>query len=320
MSNKDYYKILGVDKSASPENIKKAYRKLAMKYHPDRNKSNKEAEEKFKEISEAYAVLSDTEKKKQYDMFGAEGFQQRYSQDDIFSSYDFSNIFKEFGFGNAGGWKKGGGSGIFNHIFSGASRRPGSGAQSDPYSSVFTNFGGRTGHFKGQNVIYELPIHLQDIVKTEQKTISYNLGGINQQIKVTIPAGIADGKKLRLAGKGQPGPEGGPPGDFYIKIKILDHPVFQREGNDLSMNREIKFSEAALGTKIEVPTIDGKRLSLKIPAGTQNGSKMRLRGHGMPRMNGGGRGDEYVKIHIAVPIKLNKNQKALLEELKGLDL
>ena len=168
--------------------------------------------------------------------------------------------------------------------------------------------------------MYELPIHLQDIVKTEQKTISYNLGKINQQIKVTIPAGIADGKKLRLAGKGQPGPEGGPPGDFYIKIKILDHPVFQREGTDLSINREIKFSEAALGTKIEVPTIDGKRLSLKIPAGTQNGSKMRLKGHGMPRVNGGGRGDEYVKIHVTVPKKLNKSQKALLEELKGLDL
>ncbi|TET93392.1 MAG: J domain-containing protein [Desulfobacteraceae bacterium] len=320
MPNKDYYKILGLNKSTSPEDIKKAYRKLAMKYHPDRNKSNKAAEEKFKEISEAYAVLSDSEKKKQYDMFGAEGFQQRYSQDDIFSNFDFSNIFKEFGFGNIGGWKRGGGSGIFNHIFSGASRRSSYGAQSDPYSSIFTNFGGRTGAFKGQDVIYELPLHLQDIIKTEQKTISYNLGGINQQIKVKIPAGIADGKKLRLAGKGQPGPEGGPSGDLYIKIKILDHPIFHREGDDLYINREIKFSEAALGTKIEVPTIDGKRLSLKIPTGTQSGSKMRLRGHGMPRMNGGGRGDEYVKINVAVPKKLNKKQKVLLEELKDLGL
>jgi curved DNA-binding protein len=320
MLNKDYYKILGLNKSASPEDIKKAYRKLAMKYHPDRNKSNKAAEEKFKEISEAYAVLSDSEKKKQYDMFGAEGFQQRYSQDDIFSNFDFSNIFKEFGFGNIGGSKRGGGSGIFNHIFSGASRRYSYGAQSDPYSSIFTNFGGRTGAFKGQDVIYELPLHLQDIIKTEQKTISYNLGGINQQIKVKIPAGIADGKKLRVAGKGQPGPEGGPSGNLYIKIKILDHPIFHREGDDLYINREIKFSEAALGTKIEVPTIDGKRLSLKIPTGTQSGSKMRLRGHGMPRMNGGGRGDEYVKINVAVPKKLNKKQKVLLEELKDLGL
>jgi curved DNA-binding protein len=320
MSGKDYYKILGVNKSSSPEDIKKAYRKLAMKYHPDRNKDNKVAEERFKEISEAYAVLSDAEKRKQYDMFGAEGFQQRYSQEDIFRSFDFSDILREFGFGNIGGRKRGGGSGIFNHIFSGASRRPGYRTQSDPYSSVFTNFGGRTGAFKGQDVIYEFPIHLQDIVKTEQKTISYNLGGINQQIKVKIPAGIADGKKLRLAGKGQPGPEGGPPGDLYIKIKILDHPLFQREGDDLYLNREIKFSEAVLGTKIEVPTIDGKRLSLKIPAGSQNGSKMRLKGYGMPSMDGRGRGDAYVKIQVAVPKKLNEKQKALLEELKDLGL
>ena len=215
MANKDYYKILEVDKSASPEDIKKAYRKLAMKYHPDRNKDNKAAEAKFKEISEAYAVLSDPEKKKQYDMFGAEGFQQRYSQDDIFSNFDFSNIFKEFGFGNAGGWKRTGGSGIFNHIFSGASRRPGYKTQADPYSSIFSNFGGRTGGFKGQDVIYELPLHLQDIIKTEQRSISYTLGGINQQIKVKIPAGISDGKKLRLSGKGQPGSEEGSPGDLY---------------------------------------------------------------------------------------------------------
>jgi len=314
MSNKDYYKILGVKKNASTEDIKKSYRKLAMKYHPDRNKDNKTAEEKFKEISEAYAVLSDAEKKKQYDMFGAEGFQQRYSQEDIFSSFDFSDIFREFGFGNIGGRKRGGGAGIFNHIFSGAS--------SPRYrtNSVFTDFGGRTGGLKGQDVIYELPVHLEDIFKTEQKTISYNLGGIHQQIKVKIPAGIAHGKKLRLAGKGQPGPQGGPSGDLYIKIKILNHPIFQREGNDLYMNREIKFSEAALGTKIEVPTIDGKRLSLKIPAGSQNGSKMRLKGYGMPSMDGRGRGDAYVNINVAVPKKLNSKQRALIEELRGLNL
>lgn len=314
MSNNDYYKILGVKKNAGTEDIKKSYRKLAMKYHPDRNKDNKTAEEKFKEISEAYAVLSDAEKKKQYDMFGAEGFQQRYSQEDIFSSFDFSDIFREFGFGNIGGRKRGGGAGIFNHIFSGAS--------SPRYrtNSVFTDFGGRTGGLKGQDVIYELPVHLEDIFKTEQKTISYNLGGIHQQIKVKIPAGIADGKKLRLTSKGQPGPQGGPSGDLYIKIKILNHPIFQREGNDLYMNREIKFSEAVLGTKIEVPTIDGKRLSLKIPAGSQNGSKMRLKGYGIPSMDGRGRGDAYVNINVAVPKKLNSKQRALIEELRDLNL
>ncbi len=320
MSNRDYYKILGVGKSASSQDIKKAYRKLAMKYHPDRNKGNKAAEERFKEISEAYAVLSDPEKKKQYDMFGAEGFQQRYSQEDIFKSFDFSDILREFGFGNVGSFKRGGGSGIFSHIFSGASKGPRYRTKADPYSSVFTDFGGRTGGLKGQDVIYELPLHLEDIVKTHEKTISYNLSGMHQQIKVKIPAGIDDGKKLRLAGKGQPGPEGGPPGDLYIRVKVLNHPVFQREGNDLYMDREIKFSEAALGTKIEVPTIDGKRLSLKMPAGSQGGSKLRLKGYGMPSMDGRGRGDAYVKIHIAVPKKLNSKQRAIVQELKDVNL
>jgi len=321
MSNKDYYKTLGVNKSASNEDIKRAYRKLAMKYHPDRNKENKAAEERFKEISEAYAVLSDAEKRKQYDMFGAEGFQQRYSQEDIFRSFDFSDILREFGFGNAGGFKRGGGgSGIFSHIFSGASKGSRYGTRADPYSSASTGFGGRSAGLKGQDVIYELPLHLEDVVKTNQKTISYSLGGRNQQVKVKIPAGIAGGKKLRLAGKGQPGPGGGSQGDLYIKVKILNHPIFQREGNDLYMDREIKYSDAALGTKIEVPTIDGKRLNLKIPAGCQGGSKMRLKGYGMPGMDGRGRGDAYVKIHIAVPKKLSSKQRAAVEELKDLKL
>lgn len=320
MSNKDYYKTLGVNKSASTNDIKKAYRKLAMKYHPDRNKENKAAEEKFKEVSEAYAVLSDPEKKKQYDMFGAEGFQQRYSQEDIFRSFDFSDIFREFGFGDIGGSKRGTGSGTFSHIFSGASKGPRYRAKVDPFSSFFTGYGDQTRGLKGQDLIYELPLHLEDVVKAQEKTISYNLGGVHQQIKVKIPAGIADGKKLRLAGKGQPGPAGGPPGDLYIRIKVLGHPIFQREGNDLYMNREIRFSEAALGAKIEVPTIDGKRMSLTIPAGTQSGSKMRLKGYGMPSMDGRGRGDAYVKIRIAVPKRVNNRQRAIIEELKDLDL
>ena len=316
MSNRDYYKILGVNKSASSAEIKKAYRKLAMKYHPDRNKDNKAAEEKFKEISEAYAVLSDPEKKKQYDMFGAEGFQQRYSQEDIFRSFDFSDILREFGFGNTGSFKRGGGSGIFSHIFSGASRGPRYRTKADdPYSSVFTDFGGRTGSLKGQDVIYELPLHLEDILKTDQKTISYNLVGIHEQLKVKIPAGIADGKRLRLAGKGQAGPAGGPPGDLYIKVNILDHPVFTRENDDLFLKRQIKFSEAVLGSEIEVSTIDGKRLKLKIPPGTQNNAKFRLKGYGLPHMKGNGRGDAYAEVIIEIPKKIGKKQKAVIKSL-----
>jgi curved DNA-binding protein len=320
MANKDYYRILGVSKSASAVDIKKAYRKLAMKYHPDRNKDNKAAEERFKEISEAYAVLSDPEKRKQYDMFGAEGFQQRYSQEDIFRSFDFGDVFKEFGLGDLGGWKRGAGSSIFSNLFSGAGRRPRYRTKADPFSSFFTDYGDGATGLKGQDLIYELPVHLEDIVKTHEKTISYNVGGVHQQIRVKIPAGIADGKRLRLAGKGQPGQAGGPAGDLYIKIKVLNHPIFQRQGNDLYMDREVQFSEAVLGTKIEVPTVDGKRLSLNVPAGTQSGSKLRLRGYGMPSMDGGGRGDAYVKINVAVPKKLSSRQKALVEELRDLDL
>ncbi|UCH07402.1 MAG: J domain-containing protein [Deltaproteobacteria bacterium] len=320
MSGKDYYKILGLNKSASADEIKKAYRKLAMQYHPDRNKGDKAAESKFKEISEAYAVLSDAEKRKQYDMFGSEGFQQRYSQEDIFSSFDFSDIFREFGFGNFGGGKRGRGSSIFNNIFSGAGQGQRYRTKGDPFTSFYGGHGDRTRSLKGQDLVYELAVHLEDIAKTQEKAISYNLNGVTHQVKVKIPAGIGDGKKLRLAGKGQPAPQGGPPGDLYVKIRILNHPVFQREGDDLYVNKEIKYSEAILGTQIEIPTIDGKRLNLKVPAGTQSGSKMRLRGQGLPKMGMGARGDTYVKIQVAVPKKLDKKQQAAINELKELDL
>ena len=253
-------------------------------------------------------------------MFGSEGFQQRYSQEDIFSSFDFSDIFREFGFGNIGGRKRGRGSSIFNNIFSGATQGTRYQSKGDPFGSFSTGYGDRTRSLKGQDLVYELSLHLEDIIKTQEKTITYNLDGVNHQIKVKIPAGIGDGKKLRLAGKGQPGPQGGSPGDLYVKIRLLNHPIFQRQEDDLYISREIKFTDAALGTQIEVPTIDGKRLNLKIPAGTQSGSKMRLRGHGLPRMGAASRGDAYVKIHVGVPKKLDKKQRALVQELKGLDL
>jgi len=288
MLDKDYYNLLGVNESASAEDIKKAYKKLAFKYHPDRNNSDKAAEEKFKEASEAYAILSNPETREQYDMFGAESFQQGYTHEDFFRNVDFSEMFGEFGF------------------------------KGNPFDSSFTNNHNKSS--KGQNLIYELPIKLEEILNAQEKIISYELNGAEQEIKVKIPAGITDGKKLKLIGKGGPGSGGGPSGDFYIQIKVLHNPIFQREGNDLYMNKEIKFSEAALSTTIEVPTIDGKRLNLKIPAGTQNGSKMKLKGYGMPSMNGSGMGDAYVKINITVPKTLNSEQKTLIEKLKDLDL
>jgi len=313
MSGKDYYKILSVSKSVSPEEIKKAYRKLALKYHPDRNKGDKAAEAKFKEISEAYAVLSDPEKKKQYDMFGAEGFQTKFSQEDIFRGFDFGSTFKDFGFGGGGRTQD-----IFSQIFGGGGGGAnqyhfrGSGA---PFGSSYGGFQGQPRRAKGQDLVYELPLTLEELSRTTNKTISFQVDGRQETVSVKVPAGIAAGKKLRLKGKGQPGPYGGPPGDLFIQIKVLDHPVFRREKNDLYFKQQIKFSEAVLGTEIEIQTIDKKRLKLKIPPGTQNNARFRFKGYGLPHMKGHGRGDAYAEITVQIPKKLNKKQKPLVKSL-----
>jgi curved DNA-binding protein len=312
MSGKDYYNILGVSKTASVDEIKKAYRKLAMKYHPDRNKDDKSAEAKFKEISEAYAVLSDPEKRKQYDMFGANGFQQRFSQEDIFRDFDLGSIFSEFGFGS-----RGRGESIFSQIFGGMGG-PGKfhyRTSGSPFGSSFNGFQGRPQGMKGQDLIYELPVSLEELSNTTNKIISYQLDGRQETISVKIPAGIPSGHKLRLRGKGQPGRRGGPPGDLYVQIKVLDHPVFRRDKDDLYFKKKIRFSEAVLGTQVEVPTIENKTLKLKIPPGTQNNAKLRLKGHGLPHMKGGGRGDAYAEINIIVPKNLNSKQKSLIKSL-----
>lgn len=313
MAGKDYYRILEVSKDASPQEIKKAYRKLALKYHPDQNKGDKSAEAKFKEISEAYAVLGDPEKKKNYDMFGSEGFQNRFSQEDIFRGFDFGSIFKEFGFGGSGR-----GTNPFSQFFSGMG---GNGQhQYNHTESPFGSCGGggcnsRTQNAKGSDLIYELSISLEDLVQTKDKVISYQLNGRQETVSVKIPAGISDGKKLRLRGKGHPSPSGGSPGDLYIKINVMDHPIFRRNNNDLYSKHEIKFSEAVIGTELEIPTIDQKLLKLKIPPGTQNNARFRMKSYGLPRSKGNGRGDAYAEISIEVPTKLSKKQKTLIKSL-----
>ena len=317
MPGKDYYKSLGVSKSASPEEIKKAYRKLAFKYHPDRNKGDKAAEAKFKDISEAYAVLSDPEKKKQYDMFGAEGFQSRFSQEDIFRGFDFGSIFSEFGFGGGGKAQN-----IFSQIFGG---KGGTGqysfhSEGSPFGSSTSGFRGHRQAIKGQDLIYELSLTLEELAKDSKKTIAYQVDGHQEQVSVKVPAGIPAGYKLRLRSKGAASPYGGPPGDLFVLIKVLDHPVFRREKDDLYIKQKIKFSESVLGTEIEVPTIDKKRLRLKIPPGTQNNAKFRLKGYGLPHMKGGGRGDAYAEIGIAVPQKINKKQRSIVESLSEVGL
>lgn len=305
MSETDYYKILGVDKKASEGEIKKAYRKLAMKHHPDRNKGDKSAEEKFKKISEAYAVLSDKEKRKQYDTYGASDFRQRYSQEDIFRGFNFGDIFREFGFEDSS----------FGNIFMG-SGGPGRGFS---FSFGGTPHGPHTGarqaQTKGADLVYELPVTLQEVLNGATKMIALEEGGKTRKINVKLPKGMVTGKKLRLAGKGQPGAFGGPPGDLYIQAKVVADPTFSLVGHDLFIDREIKLTEALLGTKIKVPTVDGKELNMTIPAGTQHQTKLRMKGYGLPEMKHGRRGDLYARILVKTPKRLNKKQKSIVQEL-----
>lgn len=307
MSESDYYKVLGVDKTAGPGDIKKAYRKLAMKYHPDHAKNDKSAEEKFKKISEAYAVLSDPEKRKQYDTFGADGFQQRFSQEDIFRNFDFGDIFKEFGF-NAGGFSTDDGG--FRFSFGGGSpfgSRPG-GRRQTPRA------------VKGSDLAYELPLTLQEVAQGIQKNISFQHQGRTENINVRIPKGMISGKKLRVAGKGEPGPYGGPAGDLYITSKVVGDATFDSDGYDVFVQRTLKLTQALLGTQIEIPTLEGKTFTMKIPPGTRHKTKMRLAGHGLPYMKGNGKGDLYVVINVEMPGQLTDEQKKAVVRLAELNL
>jgi curved DNA-binding protein len=270
-----------------------------MKYHPDHTKGDKSAEETFKKISEAYSVLSDKEKRKQYDTFGSAGFQQRYSQEDIFRGSDFESILNEL-FGGSG--RFGGGGRGMRFSFDGGG----------PFGSYQRQ---QQAQAKGSDLEYELPLTLEEVAAGTQKIVSFQHKGRSEKITVKIPKGMISGKKLRIAGKGEPSPYGGPAGDLYIKSKVLHHPVYDVQAQDLYINRNIKLSEAILGTNISVPTLSGKELKLKIPAGTKHKTKMRLSGHGLPHMHGKSQGDLYVHIHVDMPKRLNKKQKALIEQL-----
>ena len=309
----DYYEILGVDRKADQPTIKKAYRKLALKYHPDKTKGDKALEEKFKQTSEAYAVLSDKEKRQQYDTYGSEGFQQRFSQEDIFRNVDLGDILKEFGINFGGG---------------GGSFQSGSGGGS-PFGSFFHQAGGGGGGFqsfqqgrsapqpKGEDITLELQITLNEVLNGAEKTIALGRSAAAEKVSVKVPKGIDSGKKLRVSGKGGQSPAGGPPGDLYLLIRVLPHDTFSRDGDDLLIDRKIPFTSAVTGCNLNVPTPEGKKLSVKVPAGTQANARLRLKGHGLPSGPKGPRGNLYVTINVEVPMKISKGQKKLIEDLKA---
>ncbi len=301
MSQTDYYKTLGVDKKATPDEIKKAFRKLAVKYHPDRNPGDKSAEEKFKEINEAYAVLSDPQKKEQYDTYGSSGFHKQYSQEDIFRNFDFGGTFRDMGMG--------GGEDIFSRLFGGGMGRGGRGSRG----------GFRPGPQRGSDLEMETDVSFRDAVNGAEKVIAFRRNGVREELKVKIPAGVDNGSRIRISGKGSPGEGGGPSGDLFLIIRTMPDPVFTRDGGDLFVDRSISFSAACLGVSLDVPTLEGDK-RIKVPAGIQPGTKIRLKGCGVKTLSSNTKGDLYVKIGLHVPERLNSDQKKLVEELaqKGL--
>lgn len=298
MAQVDYYKALGVEKGASADDIKKAFRKLAVKYHPDRNPDNKSAEDKFKEINEAYAVLSDPEKKQQYDTFGSSGFHKQYSQEDIFRGFDFGNAYKDMGGGG------GGSDDIFSRLFGGSFGRAGG------------RGGFRSPQQNGADHEMELTVSFRDAAQGAEKQIAFRRNGQREELKVKIPAGVDNGSKIRISGKGAQGEGGGSPGDLFLILHVAPDPVFSRDGGDLFVDRSISFSAACLGVSLDVPTLEGDK-RIKVPAGMQPGTKIRLKGCGIKALGSNAKGDLYVKVGVHIPETLNDEQKKLVEGLAG---
>ena len=354
MAKRDYYEVLGIGKSATADQIKSAYRKLAVKYHPDKNPDDKAAEEKFKEASEAYHVLSNSERKQSYDNFGHAAFENGGRGQGGFSNFDFSehfsDIFEDF----------------FGEGFGGGSRRR------------------RRTNYRGSDLRYDLSITLEEAYKGKKQDIKFSTsekcntcsgsgskpghnagacsmcggrgqvrsnqgfftvqqtcpqcGGAGEEIthpctscggqgknqatkrlSVTIPKGVDDGTRIRLSGKGEAGSRGAGSGDLYLFINVHSHELFKRSDENLFFEFPISIADAALGTSIEIPTIDGSKAKIKIPAGTQSGKQFRLREKGMPQMRGSGFGDLYVQVNTEVPINLNSKQKELLEKFREIE-
>jgi len=357
LAKRDYYEVLGVQKNASKDEIKKAYRKLAIQYHPDKNPGDKTAEEKFKEATEAYEVLGDDKKRQAYDQFGFAGVEGMGGG----GQHDYSTVFRDFEdiFGDFGG--------IFDSFFGGGSRRRSSSSKASMQ--------------QGSDLRYNLDISFKEAVFGTKREISYNrnvacaecggtgaergsgrkvcptcggsgqvrrssgffsiaspcptcsgegyvidhpcrsCGGTGlirkqQKMNITIPPGIDSGKRITISGQGDAGPNGGPAGDLYVYINVSPHEYFERQGDDVYCALPISFTQAALGADVYVTTLDDKKIKVKIPAGTQNGKVLRIRGEGIPHLHENGRrGDMYIKILVRVPTRLSPRAKVLLKEL-----
>ncbi|MFC4687067.1 DnaJ C-terminal domain-containing protein [Epilithonimonas pallida] len=300
----DYYKILGIDKNASADDVKKAYRKLARKYHPDMNPNDKEAEKKFKEINEANEVLSNTENRAKYDKYGEhwkhgeeyERAQQQQRQQQQYSG-NYGSGFSGTDFGEGEDF-----SDFFQSMFGGSGGGFGRSSR-----------GSASGKFKGQDVSAELNLGLRDAAKTHQQTFEIN----GKKVRITIPAGVYDGQQIKLKGHGNPGMNGGPNGDLYITFNISEDQDFKREGDNLRTSVDLDLYTAVLGGNINIQTLDGS-VNLKVKPETQNGTTVRLKGKGFPVYKKEGEaGDLYVTYNVRIPTNLSEKQKELFQQLKN---
>lgn len=353
MSTKDFYETLGVARSAGDDEIKKAYRKLAMKYHPDRNPDNKEAEEKFKEIQKAYDTLSDPQKKAAYDQYGHAAFEQGMGGGaggfggfgggfGGAQGFDFSDIFSQMFGGAGGGGRQPNYQGAdlqvgveitLEEAAQGIKKRiniptyeecdvcHGSGAKPGTSASTCS-----TCHGSGTVHIRQAIFQVQQTCPTchgsgkEIKDPCVKCRGegrtkTSKTVEVTIPAGIDDGQRIRLSGEGEPGQHGAPAGDLYVNVRVKEHKIFERNGLDLHCELPISFAVAALGGEVEVPTLDG-RVKLNIPKETQHGRRMRVKGKGIKSLRSSATGDLYCHIVVETPVNLTDRQKELLEEFE----
>lgn len=316
---KDYYQILGIPRGASDTEIKKAYRRLAKQYHPDVNKGDNAAEERFKDISEAYSVLSDKEKRKQYDMFGSGAFQGGFDPSQAGGGFKWTSSEGPGGYRvytsreGPGGFEGFGDLGdIFGDLFGmgGFTRQTG---RKRPRAR--TRSKAQAGPQKGGDTYATFEVDFDEAVHGASKKMSIKRGEKVDNITVKIPAGVDNGSKVRIKGKGHPGAMGGEPGDLYLNIKVKPHKNFWREGSDIFVDVPISIYEAVLGGKIEVPTIDGSA-RMTIPAGTSSGQKFRLKGKGTEQPGKKGRGDQYAIIQVIPPDRLDSESKKLVEDLQ----